>query len=135
MTDALVHQGIEILHGRFPFPLEFTRFYWEERRINSHDGVPFIVLMKEYRVYRRSDISEKEERWAFATGLHRLLHDGKSHAGNRAFCLRKLDEYRRANPQGLSDDLLTIIDEFIKNGEATDGRKSIPTPDHRDQGR
>lgn len=128
MSDvaAKVHQGVEQPHKAM-FALEFVREWWDEHKVSDHDGRVLVLLAKQYNVFRRPDAPD--EYWALQGGLYKITLGGDTLAGNQAFCFKKLDEYRRDNPQGLSQDVLAIIDEFLKKKEATDGTKSVPSPD------
>jgi hypothetical protein len=124
MAGVKVHVGVDGTLRSMP-PLSFHGARWNQHRVADHDDVAIVVLMKEYNVYRRHDFPE-EEYWSITTGLYRILIDGQTHIGNRAFCFAKLDEYRGRNPRGLSEEVLAVIDEFLKTKEATDGRQGIP---------
>lgn len=110
-------------------PLEFLGVCWDERRVIDHDGRPWVTLLRESYNFRAPGT---EAAISYPTGLFQLLIGMRHHTGNFALCAARLDEYRRDNPDGLSDIVLTLIDGFLKEGEATDGAASIPPPDQSD---
>jgi hypothetical protein len=123
---ARVHQGVEMPHRQL-FPMEFLTVHWDQHCVQDHDGRVLVILMKEYNVYRRADMPE--EHWALMTGIYKVCLGGAASVGNRAFCFRKIDEYRGANPAGWSPTVLEIVDQFLTRKEATDATKSIPEAD------
>jgi hypothetical protein len=105
--------------------LEFRGVCWDERRVIDHDGRPWVTLLRESYTFR---VPGATDTICVPTGLFQLLIGMQHHTGNFALCIARLDEYRRDNPDRLSDVVLALIDGFLKEGEATDGTASVPPP-------